>query len=82
MITVRYKSKVYSTGAVRKRYVRATLESQIFAYCEVGDYPCYDLLQGTIDESDVPEEIKRQALKLLNFWPGWVEWPYNPQGRT
>jgi capsid portal protein len=71
---VNYTAKSYAPENVRKRYVRLA-ENGEFMFCEVGDDRRYDLRQGIVDRSEIPEIVAREAERISGTFPNYVEWP-------
>ena len=71
---VRFQAEGFTPAAVRSRYVRASA-CGIYFWCEVGDDRRFDIRQGTVEPSELPEAVKAAADALAGTWPGYVSWP-------
>lgn len=70
---VTYQSQNYAPEKVLRRYVCHGHDG--YQFCEVGADRRYDLRQGTVDSSEIPETVKAAADARKGYWPPYVEWP-------
>jgi capsid portal protein len=70
---VTYQSDKYSPDKVLKRYVQRIGDE--YRFCEVGQNRRYDIRQGIVDETELPETVKTAADARSGYFPSHVEWP-------
>lgn len=71
-----YQSANYAPDQVRQRYVKPSpFTPGEFIFCEVGDDRRFDLRQGTVDHSELPEDVRSAAEAQRGQAFGYVVWP-------
>ncbi len=70
-------STKYSPDAVKARYVRKPLTGEDFQFCEVGEDRRYDLRQGIVSASEIPEGVAMNAYAMMGQAFSYVEWPFD-----
>jgi hypothetical protein len=74
-IEVTYKARNYHNQVEGDRFVRADRFAG-YVWCVRDKFHTnYDLLQGTCDAEDLPEDVRLAADVLLGRAFGYVEWP-------
>lgn len=71
---VKYQSKAYTPEAVLKRYVRKTPGGG-YDWCEVGEDWRYDLRQGTVEPSELTDEIRTACDEHYKTSLSYIDWP-------
>jgi hypothetical protein len=73
---VTYQSKNYKPEAVLKRYVKyGPWDGGIFLFCEVGGDRRFDLRQGIVDPSELPNGLAAAAIAHANVSWHYLDWP-------
>jgi hypothetical protein len=72
---VTYQSKSYAPDKVTKRYVRRSCAAGGYDFCEVGQDRRYDIRQGTVDPSELPDEIRIAADEHYKTSSSYIDWP-------
>lgn len=71
-----WQSKRYAPELVKKRYIRALINSPgRYLLIEVGDDNRYDIRQSGLDADAIPQTIREQADKMRGNAFGNAEWP-------
>ncbi len=76
-MVITFQSKNYSPELVTARYVRRSPVDETYSFCEVGQDRRWDLRQGKVDGSDLPDDIRSQADAQRDQAFGYVQWPMN-----
>jgi len=71
---VTYQSKNYAPEKILRRYVRRGVDGEYW-FCEVGQDRRYDLRQGTVEATEIAEDVRKKADELKGQYFGYVEWP-------
>lgn len=73
-VTVKWQDKNYRPEDVTARYVRIDSDG-VYHFCEVGKNRRYDIRQGTVRYTDVPEAVRTAAVERRGMIQSYVEWP-------
>ena len=76
-VAITYCSNLYNENVQYDRYVRVDkMTPDQYWWCEVNPNDTrYDVRQGTVSGSDLPEDIKHNA-DSVTTWPPYIKWPY------
>lgn len=68
-----FKSKTYHSNDVVDAFVRYSQLDDRFYFCERGADKRYDIRQGIIDPSFLPQKVQKEAKRRAGVWPSYVE---------
>jgi len=68
-----FKSKTYHSNDVVDAFVRYSQLDDRFYFCERGADKRYDIRQGIIDPSFLPQKVQKEAKRRAGVWPSYVK---------
>lgn len=72
---VTYQSNNYSPDRVTARYVRRSSASGGYDWCEVGEDRRYDVRQGTVEASELADDVRSAADENYKVSMNYISWP-------
>lgn len=70
---IKNQSPKYAAEKVLRRYVKRVGDE--YWFCEVGQDRRYDLRQGIVEASELPEAVRLRADEQKGQYFGYVDWP-------